>query len=175
MTDKINLGILFGGRSCEHEVSVTSATSILKAIDQDKYNVYLIGIDKTGHWHLGSDMAALVQDGSVADFNQLPAPDLTSEVSLGLHNQANLASAGSNSGSLPALDVVFPVLHGTFGEDGTLQGVLEMAGLPYVGCGVAASSLAMDKALAKKVFAAAGIPQADYVISTASQWSISST
>ena len=109
MTDKINLGILFGGRSCEHEVSVTSATSILKAIDRDKYNVHLIGIDKTGHWHLGDEMTTLVHEGSVADVSQLAAPGDTSEVSLGLHNEANLAAADNNAGSLPSLDVVFPV------------------------------------------------------------------
>ena len=170
---KINLGLLFGGRSCEHEVSVTSASSILRAIDREKYNVYLVGIDKSGYWHLGDDIAAITDQGSVAAIPDHSCSPAT--VSMGLHNRGNLVpgvgedSAGQLT-SIPALDVIFPVLHGTFGEDGTLQGVLEMAGLPYVGCGVAASALAMDKALAKMVFATAGIPQAPYTVTTAHQW-----
>ena len=186
MTNKINLGILFGGRSCEHEVSVTSATSILNAIDREKYNVHLIGIDKSGRWQLGKDIESITRDGAVAELGQkqperLPgittAPDST-PVSMGLHNNGNLTVSpadpmDSESGSppsLPSLDVIFPVLHGTFGEDGTLQGVLEMAGIPYVGCGVAASALAMDKALAKMVFESAGLPQAPYLVATAFHW-----
>ena len=168
MTNKINLGLLLGGRSCEHEVSVISANSILKAIDTRKYNVHLIGIDKSGHWHLADDIESITKDGSVC------APP-EKQISIGLHNQANLIPAKPQSDSklsLPALDVIFPVLHGTFGEDGTLQGVLEMAGIPYVGCGVAASALAMDKALAKKVFESADIPQAPYHVATVSQWRI---
>jgi D-alanine-D-alanine ligase len=171
MTKKINLGLLLGGRSCEHEVSVTSATSILKAINQDQYNVYLIGIDKSGFWHLGTDIDAITDEGSVTSLSSTPSPELM-EVSMGLHNNANLTNAcdADSEISLPELDAIFPVLHGTFGEDGTLQGVLEMAGIPYVGCGVAASSLAMDKALAKKVFEAAGLPQAPYFVARAFEW-----
>jgi D-alanine-D-alanine ligase len=194
MKNKINLGILFGGRSCEHEVSVTSATSILKAIDRQKYNVHLIGIDKSGHWQLGKDIDSITHDGAVAELghgqsNGLPDPaarpistplstPVSTPVSMGLHNNGNLTHGTTNDTvpesnsplSLPSLDVIFPVLHGTFGEDGTLQGVLEMAGVPYVGCGVAASALAMDKALAKMVFESAGIPQAPYLVATAFQW-----
>jgi D-alanine-D-alanine ligase len=171
--EKLNLGLLFGGRSCEHEVSVTSATSILEAIDREKYNVYLVGIDKSGYWHLGDDIAAITDQGSVAAIEDASGNPAT--VSMGLHNQGNLVPGSSPddqgaSPTIPALDVIFPVLHGTFGEDGTLQGVLEMAGLPYVGCGVAASALAMDKALAKMVFASAGIPQAPYTVTTAFAW-----
>ena len=174
---KINLGLLFGGRSCEHEVSVTSARSILNAIDRDKYNVSLIGIDKAGHWHLADDLDPLLADGVVKPLarrtagaaEEAAANDL---ITLDLHNHGNLSAptAPARRGAPPALDVIFPALHGTFGEDGTLQGVLEMAGIPYVGCGVAASALAMDKALAKKVFKAAGIPQAAHSVITASTW-----
>ena len=191
---KLNLGLLFGGRSCEHEVSVTSARSILNAIDLDKYNVCLIGIDKSGHWHLADDFDALISDGAVKFSNHhltgsvagsvaAPANALDSAgtghdkgsddlITLDLHNQGNLAAARNPARHIspPALDVIFPVLHGTFGEDGTLQGVFEMAGIPYVGCGVAASALAMDKALAKKIFQAAGIPQATYTGFTAREW-----
>ncbi len=176
---RINLGILFGGRSCEHEVSVTSAKSILQALRRDQYQVHLIGIDKSGHWHLGSDIETLAATGCVEKIQADAGSPAT--VSISLHNRGNLIrladSAISTSArrvmpvaEVPAVDVVFPVLHGTFGEDGTLQGVLEMAGLPYVGCGVTASALAMDKALAKKIFESASIPQAPYMVITLFQW-----
>ena len=175
MKKKINLGILFGGQSCEHEVSVTSARSIEKAIDREKYHVHLIGIDKSGYWHLGDDVEALTSSGSVTQLQQgQNHPDTA--VSLELHSSGNLvAQTGSTMQSHaparpPMLDVVFPILHGPFGEDGTMQGVLETAGLPYVGCGVAASALAMDKVLAKLVFAASGIPQAPYMIAETVEW-----
>jgi len=178
---KINLGLLFGGRSCEHEVSVISARSILQAIDRRKYAVSLIGIDKAGHWRLadGDDLDALLSGGEVAARPPPGGGDSTGAaagrpVTLDLHHHGNLSVAGPPPAAgrhlLPALDVVFPALHGTFGEDGTLQGVLEMAGVPYIGCGVAASALAMDKTLAKKVFHAAGIPQAPHIDITAPQW-----
>ena len=173
MAHKKHLGILFGGRSCEHEVSVTSATSILKAIDRDKYHVHLVGIDKHGHWHLAEDLPALIDEGAVRLEPPRDSDQAGTDVSMSLHHEGNLtpvAARSASPSSLPVLDVVFPVLHGTFGEDGTLQGVLEMAGIPYVGCGVAASALAMDKALAKKVFEAEGIPQAPYHIVTRHRW-----
>ncbi len=175
MKKKFNLGILFGGQSCEHEVSVTSARSIEKAINRKKYHVHLIGIDKSGHWHLGDDVETLTSSGSVIQLQQ-GQNHLDTAVSLELHSSGNLvAQAGSTTQSHapvqpPMLDVVFPVLHGPFGEDGAMQGVLETAGLPYVGCGVAASALAMDKILAKLVFAASGIPQAPYTIAETVEW-----
>jgi len=179
MKGKINLGILFGGQSCEHEVSVTSAKSIEKAINREKYHVHLIGIDKSGGWHPGNDIEALTSSGSVTRVRQVQGcPD--SAVSLDLHDSGNLVTRPADSmtqpdepdapARTPMLDVVFPVLHGPFGEDGIMQGVLETAGLPYVGCGVAASALAMDKALAKMVFAASGIPQAPYMIAESVEW-----
>jgi len=171
MVARIRLGIFFGGRSCEHEVSVTSARSVLSAIDRDKYDVSLIGIDKSGHWQLARDLEQLIVDGSVkSPSDRSGAKNASQSVSIGLHHQGNLVSRNRGSPSVPRLDVIFPILHGTFGEDGTLQGVLEMTGLPYVGCGVAASALAMDKALAKKVFESAGIPQAPYEVVTRHQW-----
>ena len=171
MKERINLGVLFGGRSCEHEVSVTSARSILKAIDQDKYNVHLIGIDKQGRWHLGEEFETLTHEGSVS---ALSAQSSSSTVSLELHDTGNITQRptanNQKSTKSPKLDVLFPVLHGTFGEDGALQGALEMAGLPYVGCGIAASALAMDKALVKTVFESANIPQAPYIVATHREW-----
>ena len=160
MSEKRNLGILFGGRSCEHEVSVVSARSLLEAIDRDRYNVTLIGIDKQGRWHAGSELANLTEDKEVKSLsNDNPDSNESSLVSMEIHHQGNLMPVDPGRSTVPELDVIFPVLHGTFGEDGTIQGVLEMAGIPYVGCGVAASAIAMDKALAKQIFAAAGIPQ----------------
>ena len=172
MKNKLNIGLFLGGRSCEHEVSVTSARSVLNAIDKEKYNVYLIGIDKSGQWHFASDIDALISGKEVMAVGH---SSNNREVSLDLHHDGNLVAttdqdkAQSVSG-LPTLDVIFPVLHGTFGEDGTIQGVFEMAGIAYVGCGVAASSIAMDKALAKQVFNAAGIPQAACNIVNRFQW-----
>jgi D-alanine-D-alanine ligase len=172
-------------KSCEHEVSVTSTRSILKALDPERYNIHLVGIDKSGYWHLADDIEVIASSGSVKQLNydqdadQGQHSDSDIPVSLGLHNHGNLTPQSGSSGTvlkpgsgsnLPQLDVVFPVLHGTFGEDGTVQGVLEMAGLPYVGCSVAASALAMDKALAKKIFESANIPQAPYVVATVFQW-----
>ena len=172
MKDGLHIGILFGGRSCEHEVSVTSARSIVAAIDRDHYQVSLIGIDKAGHWHLADDLDSLLDDGAVklrahaADSAHKPGGDL---ITLDLHHRGNLAPArrapvvpdasSPDQAALPVLDVIFPVLHGTFGEDGAVQGALELAGIAYVGCGVASSALAMDKIMAKKIFAAAGLPQ----------------
>ncbi len=189
MKGKISLGILFGGRSCEHEVSVTSARSILQAIDRDKYDVTLIGINKSGHWLLTDEFDAIVEDGSVKNTVQPSSGflgknnqsnDLPYAVSLGLHDQGNLAkvsdsteplsTTGQSSQQPPPLDVIFPVLHGTFGEDGTLQGVMEIAGIPYVGCGVLGSSLSMDKSVVKKVFEAEGIPQAPYQVVIGYDW-----
>ena len=176
MTNKLNLGVLFGGRSCEHEVSVISARSVLQAIDQNKYNICLIGIDKAGYWKTSQHFENLVDSGSVKSLQHQSGAS-TSDVSLTLHDQGNVifADTPANQPTFPTLDVIFPVLHGTFGEDGTLQGALEMAGIPYVGCGVAASSLAMDKALAKKVFEASSIPQAPYYIVTHHKWRKDST
>lgn len=175
MKERLNIGILFGGRSCEHEVSVTSARSILAALHPTKYNVHLIGIDKSGNWHLSDNIETLAPAGCVEKIRAANNVSSTA-VSLSLHNQGNLirladcSLSDCQSSHIPAVEVVFPVLHGPFGEDGTLQGVLEMAGLPYVGCGVAASALAMDKALAKKVFESANIPQARYVVAAVWQW-----
>ena len=180
MTERLNIGVLFGGRSCEHEVSVTSARSIFNALDGNEYNVHLIGIDKSGRWHLTDNIDGIVTNGSVQppSANRIVIqPTAPIAVALELHYQGNLTAATSetvhfnaNSPVIPTLDVVFPVLHGTFGEDGTLQGALDMAGLPYVGCGVAASALAMDKALAKKIFEYADIEQAAYHVYHLEQW-----
>ena len=151
---KLRIGVLFGGRSGEHEVSLLSASSILKAIDRTKYEVVPIGIAKTGHW-LGGDRAQALLHGTSSRLT-LPATavDLIDE-----------------PGALTrSLDVVFPVLHGTFGEDGTIQGLLELADLAYVGSGVLGSAAGMDKDAMKKLFTAAGLPQTPYVAILRSEW-----
>ncbi|MFX0576864.1 D-alanine--D-alanine ligase family protein [Nocardia nepalensis] len=157
MTNRIRVAVVFGGRSNEHAVSCVSAGSVLRNLDPEKYEAVPIGITLEGAWVLGSsDVAAL----GFKD-NALPAVD-------GTGTALTLAADPSRSGALVALDdpsaalgsvdVVFPILHGPFGEDGTLQGMLELAGVPYVGPGVLASAAGMDKEFTKKLLAAEGLP-----------------
>ena len=155
---KLRVGVLFGGRSGEHEVSLLSAASILKAIDRRRFEVVPIGIAKSGQW-LGLDAArALLAGGSLPPALQLEASAGTSGL---IPRSATLTGD---------VDVVFPVLHGTFGEDGTMQGLLELADLPYVGSGVLGSAAGMDKDAMKKLFMAAGLPQTPYVSLLRREW-----
>src|SRR5579871_3564616 len=153
MAKKLRVGILFGGRSGEHEVSLLSAASILKAIDRKKYDVVPIGIAKTGQWLTAGDAHALLT-GDVAPLQLAAGADLVTQSN-------NLTST---------LDVVFPVLHGTFGEDGTIQGLFELADIAYVGSGVLGSATGMDKTAMKQLFAAAGLPQTPHVSLIRSEW-----
>ncbi len=148
---KLRVGLLFGGRSTEHEVSVTSATTLLKGLDPGRYAPVLIGIDHEGRWHIAEAPQLLPE----AVFTSSEA--VTTFPALGGGLELRALSDGSNVLSAP-LDVVFPIVHGRGGEDGTLQGVLELAGLPYVGAGVADAALCMDKSLTKRVLRDAGIP-----------------
>ena len=171
MARKLRVGILFGGRSGEHEVSLLSAASILKAIDRSKFDVVPIGITKEGHWLAAGDARGLLEGDSSAVARRLRAgdPEATPGAKL-LHEGIPTllvpepgAGEGSGSKALAAagaamLDVVFPVLHGTFGEDGTIQGLFELAGIAYVGSGVLGSSAGMDKDVMKRLFAQAGLP-----------------
>jgi D-alanine-D-alanine ligase len=158
---KLRIGILFGGRSGEHEVSLLSAASILKAIDRKKYEVIPIAITKQGHW-LGGEPAQALLAG------QSPAHTLEASASpAALAQQGVIEQSTSLTG---ALDLIFPVLHGTFGEDGTIQGLLELADLPYVGSGVLGSAAGMDKDVMKKLFAAAGLPQTPHVTLLRTEW-----
>ncbi|MCP5058351.1 MAG: D-alanine--D-alanine ligase [bacterium] len=143
---KIRVGIVYGGRSVEHEVSIASATSILQALDPSRYDVQLIAISKQGRWHLGGpDLLpeAVLEEEEVT----LPA----------IPGQRTLVSV-EDGATAAELDVVLPIVHGTGGEDGTLQGFLELAGVPYVGAGVLGSAIQMDKDVAKRLLAAAGLP-----------------
>ena len=153
----VRVGVVFGGRSSEHEVSLASAANVIDALTRAGYEVAPIGITPAGRWLIGGDPMKLLSD-------QATVPHRL-EKSLGdayqdeTQENWSLLPSSTHASQLAAIDVIFPVLHGPYGEDGTIQGLLEMANLPYVGCGVASSALAMDKAIAKQLFAAEGLPQ----------------
>lgn len=154
---KIRVGILCGGKSAEHEVSLQSAKNIIDAIDREKYEVVLIGIDKQGEWFLGDSAQFLLN----ADNPKLIALNKTNEL-LSFTPGNNALVNLSNDGSTGPVDVVFPVLHGPYGEDGTMQGLLKLANIPFVGAGVLGSAVGMDKDVMKRLLHAAGIPIARY-------------
>jgi D-alanine-D-alanine ligase len=170
---RICVGVLFGGRSGEHEVSLASARSILNQIDRDKYEVLPIGVTKQGEWIVGGNPLETLSAGLSED--STPATLLADPSRSGLWNLRPVAGREAEERAITAvrqsrLDVVFPVLHGTYGEDGTVQGLLELAGVPYVGSGVLASALAMDKAVANDVFRAHGLPVAPYIVVKRKMW-----
>jgi D-alanine-D-alanine ligase len=171
MGKKLRVGILFGGRSGEHEVSLLSAASILKAIDRDKFDVTPIGITKEGRWLASADAKGLLEAGKSAAPRHFRAGDPETTPGAKLLQEGIPTLMAPEPGSTTALvpkkgldgqsqpfDVVFPVLHGTFGEDGTIQGLFELAGIAYVGSGVLGSSAGMDKDVMKRLFAQAGLP-----------------
>ncbi len=158
---RLRVGVLFGGRSGEHEISLLSAASILKAIDRKKYDVVPIGITKQGHWLSGDGSQALLTDGETG--GALPAGGMESPL-------LQLQASGNSASDSHPLDVVFPVLHGTFGEDGTIQGLFELADVGYVGSGVLGSATGMDKVAMKQIFAAAGLPQTPHIALLRSEW-----
>ena len=158
---KLRVGVLFGGRSGEHEVSLRSARSILQAIDRKKYEVVELGITKEGRWLQSGGAQALLGDGAAAGD---AARDAGREAGL------SIVTAAAEPGSGTGLDVVFPVLHGTFGEDGTVQGLFELADIAYVGSGVLGSAAAMDKDAMKRMFVAAGLPLTPHVTLLRSEW-----
>jgi len=153
MTKK-KVGVVFGGKSAEHEVSLQSAKNIVDAIDQDKYDVMLIGIDKEGKWHLNDQSSYLLN----AENPKLIQLNKSNEhIAIVPGDEDNQLIHASKSINLDQLDVVFPIVHGTLGEDGSLQGMFRVANLPYVGSNVLGSSLCMDKDVAKRLLNAAGI------------------
>jgi D-alanine-D-alanine ligase len=150
------VAILFGGRSAEHEISCLSARSVIDALDPNRYEVVPIGVTKEGRWELiTGGPPALRSSGS---HDALPAVEDASGVEVSLDQDPGARALVAHDGSRTEIDVVFPVMHGPFGEDGSIQGFLEMAGVPYVGAGVLGSALGMDKVAQKIQFAAAGIP-----------------
>lgn len=175
---RLRVGIFAGGRSAEHEVSISSAESVLRAIDRDRFEPYLIYIDTDGGWHLPAGPAPQLGATSLAGLLGAQTP---TEHSARLREHANLPApvAGSEAALQPraalrslaeAIDVAFLVVHGPFGEDGTLQGFLEMAGVPYVGAGVLASSIGMDKVVFKDLMRGHGLPVVDSVWFRRSAW-----
>lgn len=163
---KIRVGVIFGGRSGEHEVSLKSAKSVIDAMDRERYDIVPIGITKEGKWLASSDATLLLPEALMQEADQEVAlfGDPTRGSLVRVDERAN------GDGALGALDVIFPVLHGTFGEDGTIQGLLEMAGLPYVGSGVLGSSAGMDKVVMKRLFEAAGLPIVAFTHFLRTQW-----
>ncbi|HET7899697.1 MAG TPA: D-alanine--D-alanine ligase family protein [Candidatus Nanopelagicales bacterium] len=170
MRERIRVAVVFGGRSSEHAISCVSAGSVLRALDRERYDVVPVGVTPDGRWVLEADEPdrLAITDG------KLPEVDAggTSIVLAADPTRPDLEVHEANQvpESLGTVDVVFPVLHGPFGEDGTIQGLLEMAGVPYVGSGVLASAVAMDKGAMKTVFAQAGLEQAPYVVITDRDW-----
>jgi D-alanine-D-alanine ligase len=171
MAEKLRVGVLFGGQSGEHEVSLTSARAVMDALDREKYEVVPIGITKDGRWLAGGDphlaLRAAADPKLLADYMHVSAEERNvAEQQALLATDTQFSLMTSNLG----LDVVFPVLHGPKGEDGTIQGLLELAGIPYVGCGVLASAVGMDKSMMKAAFATAGLPQVPWLLVRRIDW-----
>jgi D-alanine-D-alanine ligase len=157
---KLRVGVLFGGRSGEHEVSLASAASIIRGLDPQKYEAVPIGITKEGHWRVGAGAQKMLPEVLRTGQGVVMSADPT--------ESALMPIDGSAQGQ--KLDVVFPVIHGTFGEDGTMQGLLELAGLPFVGAGVLGSAIGMDKDVAKKLMQVAGIPVVPWIAVQRADW-----
>jgi D-alanine-D-alanine ligase len=187
---KIRVGILFGGRSGEHEISLLSAASVFKAIDQNKYEVVPIGITKEGRWVTAGDAERLLSGKPVEESRHLRAgdPEATAPAAVLATGESvvvppephkpgsSLTPFQTDSLTRRAadraidVDIIFPVLHGTFGEDGTIQGLLELADIPYVGAGVLGSAAGMDKDIMKSLFIAAGLPIVKHVTVLRGEW-----
>ena len=170
MSERLRVGIFAGGRSAEHEVSVSSADAVLRAIDRERFEPYLVYIDRDGRWHLPEGPAPMLDDRPLAELLGAATPaeqtdrlrqHLDLPVPVG-DDRAELAPRAVLRSLADAIDIAFLVLHGPFGEDGTLQGFLEMAGLPYTGAGVLASAVAMDKVVFKDLMRGHGLPVVSY-------------
>lgn len=162
MSERLRIGVIFGGTSGEHDISLLTARGVLGAIDATRYDIVPIGISKTGRWAVGEDvLERLSRDAEAGHLLNEPG---TTDDSIGAMSEA--LSLLSNAG----VDAIFPLLHGPMGEDGTLQGLLEFCGVPYVGCGVAASAVAMDKGLAKDVFRSNSIPTLPWTMVQRGKW-----
>src|SRR5580765_7888554 len=157
---RLRVGVLFGGRSGEHEVSLASAASVIRGPDPDKYEAVPIGISKEGHWLIGGAAQKLLPEVLKGGQRIVMAADPTDAALIPL----------DRSGMGQRLDVVFPVMHGTYGEDGTIQGLLDLAGLPFIGAGVLGSAIGMDKDVAKKLLQHAEIPVVPWVTVYRADW-----
>lgn len=159
-TRKLNVAVLFGGRSAEHEVSLRSAKNVVDALDKTKFNPILIGIDKSGKWLSGDSSQTLLQ---ASGKSALEMDSLQESVALVAQNKAEITNF-TNPANNQAIDVVFPVLHGPYGEDGTMQGLLKLANVPFVGPGVLGSAVGMDKDVMKRLLRDAGVPVAKFLV-----------
>jgi len=168
----MRVAIVFGGKSGEHEVSLTSAMGVYEALDKSKFDVLLIGIDRAGRWVLPDPQWVLSFKSKPRELNLEKAHENIAVLPAagGASLRALPVSGGSNPGPSQAIDVVIPILHGTNGEDGTIQGLLELSGLPYVGSGVLGSALCMDKEMAKRVLRDAGLPVVPFQIVRRAEW-----
>ncbi len=163
---KRRIAIVFGGRSAEHEVSCVSARSVLDALDPERYEAIPIGVTKEGRWHLIEAGPPALPAGS----GSLPQVTSESGPEVALDQEPEARALIAPDGSRTEIDVVFPVMHGPFGEDGSIQGFLEMADVPYVGAGVLASAVGMDKAVQKVLFRAAGLPVVEHEVVREREW-----
>ena len=172
MKRKLRVGILFGGKSGEHEVSLASALSAIDALDKQKYEPVLIGIDKQGRWLAGGETLKQLSGGAAADSPDGGNAGANESLPVLSHlaPPVNRRSADNHRSPLNGVDAVFQILHGPLGEDGTVQGLLELADIPYVGAGVAASALGMDKELMKTVFLAHGLPVPRFLVCKRRDW-----
>ena len=171
--EKIRIGIIFGGHSGEHEISIRSATTVINEIDKEKYDVIPIAITSDGKWLNPVESLGLLPNSTqellLDKVSSYPRNSIALLGDTAFQGLTKLQTQ-ENEDKLFPLDVVFPVLHGTFGEDGTIQGLLEMSGIPYVGCGVLASATGMDKVFMKTLFRDADLPQCEYVWFLRSEW-----
>lgn len=177
MSDKIRVGLIFGGKTGEHEVSLASAQSVLRALDAEKYDAVLIGITREGRWLTGGN--PLKQLVNAAQSPLLKAMNDSGQGAEGTTHAANgtnalvardAAEMTTTNALNETVDVVFPLIHGPNGEDGTIQGLLELADMPYVGANVASSAVGMDKALMKSIFRSAGLPIGEYIVVMRHRW-----
>ncbi|HEV2994970.1 MAG TPA: D-alanine--D-alanine ligase family protein, partial [Chthoniobacterales bacterium] len=164
---KLRIAVLYGGRSGEHEVSLQSAASVISYLDRDRFEIVPVAIDKQGRWHL-NDISLLEGKRSLPIFKD--APNVVLPPNPADPNSGSALIRLGESGEARGIDVVFPVMHGPLCEDGTIQGLLELADLPYVGCGVLASAVAMDKEMTKRVARDAGLSIVSYVSLTHDLW-----
>ncbi len=165
MNKQLAVGVIFGGRSGEHEVSLRSAATILSALDPEKYHAIPIGITRSGVWVAGPAATEMLSPGGAS-------PGLVGGQAGPVESPLPARILASLSSVLGELDVVIPVLHGTYGEDGTIQGLLEMLGIPYVGCGVLASAAGMDKIVMKQLFRQAGLPVVEFRWFSSHAWAV---
>ncbi len=172
---KLRIGVVFGGRSGEHEISIRSAKTVIENIDSEKYDVVPIAIMDDGRWLSPAESVRQFPDHTQKVFRDNQGEASSALITLSGDTSPNGLTVLDDVGGTMPLDVVFPVLHGTYGEDGTIQGLCEMAGLPYVGCGVLASACGMDKAFMKILFRDAGLPICKYVWFLRDEWERSRT